>query len=117
MDGKSGGGAFSADMLSGVKLKRTEVHESSGDASRDELKPYEKIYEENGGDLDRIAVAMGGIQWKPDLPAIRDARDFAEKILAGSLVRSTTRAEGGAVWKPDAEGKSGGGADASAGGK
>ena len=77
----------------------------------------EKIYEENGGDLDRIAVAMGGIQWKPDLPAIRDARDFAEKILAGSLVRSTTRAEGGAVWKPDAEGKSGGGADASAGGK
>ena len=39
-DGKSGGGAFSADMLSGVKLKRTEVHESSGDASRDELKPY-----------------------------------------------------------------------------
>ena len=63
----------------------------------------------------KIAAAMGGIEWKPELPPVRDARDFAEKILAGSLVRSTTRAEGGAVWNPTGEGKSS--ADASGGGK
>ena len=58
----------------------------------------ENMYRDNGGDMDKIREALGGIEWKPDLPEVRDARDFAEKILAGSLVRSTTRQEGKGVW-------------------
>ena len=81
----------------------THTHTRTHTHTHTPLQSPEKIYNDCDGDMDRIAETMGGIEWKPTYDAPRDARDFAEKILAGSLVRSTTREEGegksAGVWK------------------
>eukprot|EP00946_MAST-07B_sp_MAST-7B-sp1_P000180 g180.t1 len=100
----------------GVKLRRTEVQESTGAAQKEDLAKYEAIYNDNGGDIDRIAAALGGsgapARWKDGVTNeyIGDATRFARLLVEGQLLWSERApAIGGyAPGSPDAGGKSSG---------
>ena len=91
-------------------------------AARFQLRRLEAIYNDNGGDVDRIAVALGGsgspARWKDGVTNeyIGDAARFAKLLVEGQLLWSERApAIGGyAPGSPDAGGKSSGGG---AGGK
>ena len=81
------------------------------------MRRLEAIYNDNGGDVDRIAVALGGsgspARWKDGVTNeyIGDAARFAKLLVEGQLLWSERApAIGGyAPGSPDAGGKSSGG--------
>jgi len=74
-------------------LKRTTTKEMVGEASEDELMAFGKIYNNERGNLEKLAKLFGAnLQLiRQNLPI--DARDFAKKLLSGFYTGEKTKVE------------------------
>jgi hypothetical protein len=106
--------------LKNKKLKKVQVQESSGEASKSDIGIYAEMYDECDGDFDLIAERMSKgrdpVRWKDSIGnhSASDGEDFAKKLLAGSLLASDRAGgssagiltEGSKTSEADAGGKS-----------
>lgn len=55
------------------------------------VKAMEKVWNDNGGNYDKMAAALGGIKWKEGLGGKvikpQNAKDFATALLQGRLAQ------------------------------
>ena len=78
----------------GNNLRRTVVQESTGAAQKEDLANYEKLFNDNDGDLRKIATAMGSrdepARWKDGVTEeyVGGAERFAKLLVEGQLLWS-----------------------------
>ena len=74
-----------ADLEAKAKSMNKVATKTGGGLDPAALAAMEKVYSDNGGNLGKIAGALG-VQFK-DGASAKDASDFAKKFLSGMIVK------------------------------